>query len=236
MVAAGGVVGARAGPAKIWSCPTGPASTLLPPLWALSVGIGAVAVVEVVLLIAGPGLSRAIPAMFSFSRWCSRACLGGRLVALGVGLVAAVGFAVLLPPIGSPEGGAGHDVAALVLFVVVAVDRRSPPVERRARAIAAISSPSTGGSRRCVRSIVTGARSCARCPTICVPRWPPSGPPPPTYATSLMARTPATSCSTSSSTRASASTASSGTCCRSVASRPVPSSPSASPSTWEQDR
>jgi K+-sensing histidine kinase KdpD len=86
----------------------------------LVVGVGAVAAVEVGLLAAGDDLDRAIPAMLLLVPVVLAGLLGGRLVAAGVGLVAAIGFAVLLPPVGSPKVAVGDDVAALVLFVAVA--------------------------------------------------------------------------------------------------------------------
>jgi K+-sensing histidine kinase KdpD len=96
-------------------------STLLRPSWALMGGIAAVALVEAGLLIAGPGVSRAVVALVLLIPVAVSGLLGGRLVALAVALVAAIGFAVLLPAIGSPAVKVGDNVAAVTLFVLVAI-------------------------------------------------------------------------------------------------------------------
>ncbi len=100
--------------------PDRPNATLLQPRWALAAGVAAVVVVEIGLLAFGEDLNRAIPALLLLMPVVLAGVLGGRLVALGVGLVAAVAYAVLLPPIGSPRVEVGDDIAALVVFIVVA--------------------------------------------------------------------------------------------------------------------
>ncbi len=95
-------------------------ATAVHPRLALGGGVAVVAMVDVVVLVAGDGVNRAIPAMLLLLVVLLAGLLGGRLVALGVALVAAIGFAVLLPPIGSPRVEPAEDVAALVLFVAVA--------------------------------------------------------------------------------------------------------------------
>lgn len=97
-----------------------PRATVVHPRLALGGGVAAVAVVDVVVLVAGDDVNRAIPAMLLLVTVLLAGLLGGRLVALGVALVAAIGFAVLLPPIGSPRVEPAEDIAALVLFVAVA--------------------------------------------------------------------------------------------------------------------
>jgi len=96
-------------------------STILRPSRALLGGIAAVVLVEAGLLVAGPGVSRAVVALLLLVPVAVAGLLGGRLVALAVSLVAAIGFAVLLPAIGSPAVKAGDNLAAIALFVLVAI-------------------------------------------------------------------------------------------------------------------
>jgi K+-sensing histidine kinase KdpD len=95
-------------------------ATTVQARWVLVGGVAAVALVDVVLLVVGDDVNRAIPAMLLLVVVLLAGLLGGRMVALGVALVAAIGFAVLLPPIGSPRVELAGDLAALVLFVAVA--------------------------------------------------------------------------------------------------------------------
>ena len=95
--------------------------TSISPGWALLGGVVGVAVIEIAMLAVGSDVNRAIPALLLFLPVVVSGLIGGRLVALGVALPAAVGFAMVLPPFGTFRVELGHDIAALVLFVVVSV-------------------------------------------------------------------------------------------------------------------
>lgn len=86
----------------------------------LVVGVGGVAVVEAALLLWGQDLNVAVPALLLLVPVVVAGVVGGGLAALAVTLVAAVGFAMVLPPFRSPRVEVGHDLLALGLFLVVA--------------------------------------------------------------------------------------------------------------------
>lgn len=90
------------------------------PLWALAIGCAGVVIVEGALLAFGRDASRAVPALLLLTPVVVSGLLGGRLVALAVAIVATVGYALQLPPIGSPRVELSEDVLALVTFVGVA--------------------------------------------------------------------------------------------------------------------
>jgi len=94
--------------------------TPMAPRWALALGCVVVAVIEAAVLAFGRDLSPAVPALLLLVPVIGAGVLGGRLVAIAVAMVAAVGFSMVLPPFGSPGVELGHDVLTLVLFIVVA--------------------------------------------------------------------------------------------------------------------
>ena len=95
-------------------------ATLLSPRRALLLACGAIGLIEAAVLAFGRDLSPVVPALFLLVPVVAAGLLGGRLVAFASALVAALGFSMVLPPFGSPKVELGHDVLALVLFVIAA--------------------------------------------------------------------------------------------------------------------
>jgi len=94
--------------------------TRLTPLRAWALCTLLVLVIAAVLVPFGPDLTRAVHVILLVVPVVAAAILGGRAVAIAVMGESAVALALFLPPLGKPAVTASDDIAALVLFAVVA--------------------------------------------------------------------------------------------------------------------
>ena len=90
-------------------------------LGAVIVAALAIAAIDAALAAAGDRVSRGTQALVLLVPVLGAAVVAGRRAALAVGIVAMVGFSLVLPPVGSPKVRLADDLVALAVFALVVI-------------------------------------------------------------------------------------------------------------------